>query len=70
MYPYNGDTPVVDSDIDGNIFSVMGAASRAIKRAYPGGEGATIAKEMTEKVTATGSYDEALQTIMQYVEFN
>lgn len=48
---------------DGNIFNLMGIASRTLKRngMY---EQAT---EMCEKIRACGSYDEALCTIGEYV---
>ncbi len=49
---------------DGNIFNLMGIASRALKEA---GEGEK-AREMMEKVTQSRSYDEALMTLMDYVE--
>lgn len=49
---------------DGNIFNLVGLASRALKRAGQ----AEQAAEMSKKVFASGSYDEALQTIMQYVD--
>ncbi len=49
---------------DGNIFAVMGKASRTLKRAGL----ADQAKELTAKVMQSGSYDEALQIVMEYVE--
>ncbi len=49
---------------DGNIFSVMGIASRALKRNGM----AEQAKEMCDRVTASGGYDNALAIIMEYVE--
>ena len=49
---------------DGNIFNLMGKASRALKRAgYQ--EQAT---EMQERVTNSGNYHEALGIIMEYVD--
>jgi len=49
---------------DGNIFALMGKASRCLKKAgYP--EKAT---EMCEKVVKTQSYHEALAVITEYVE--
>lgn len=49
---------------DGNIFNLIGIASRALKEAGMRDK----AKEMVEKVTQAKSYDEALQVIMKYVE--
>lgn len=51
--------------LDGNIFSVMGAASRVLKH-----EGFhDQAKEMIERVFQCGSYHEALNVIGEYVEY-
>ena len=49
---------------DGNIFNLIGIASRSLRRAGL----ADKAKEMSEKVTHCGSYTEALSIIMEYVE--
>ncbi len=49
---------------DGNIFSIVGRCRRALNRA---GQSA-LADEMSEKVKAAGSYDEALQIVMGYVD--
>jgi hypothetical protein len=49
---------------DSNIFNLIGLASRALKKAGLYEE----AKEMTDKVMASKSYDEALYIIMEYVE--
>lgn len=49
---------------DGNIFNLVGIASRALKRAGQAKE----AEEMCNKILQSGSYDEALQIIMQYCE--
>jgi hypothetical protein len=51
---------------DGNIFNLMGIASKAMKKAGQSEE----AKEMTEKIFTSGSYDEALSIISQYCEVN
>jgi hypothetical protein len=51
---------------DGNIFSLMGIASRALKKDGKAEE----AKEMCDKIMGCGSYDEALMIIMDYVEEN
>ena len=49
---------------DGNIFNLIGIASRSLRLA--GLEDKT--KEMSEKVMHCGSYTEALSIIMEYVE--
>ena len=49
---------------DGNIFSIMGRASRLLKQAGMREE----ANEMFIRVTSSGSYDEALHIISEYVE--
>lgn len=49
---------------DGNIFSILGRASKALKRAGMEDQ----AKKMQEEVYASGSYDQALQIVMKYVE--
>jgi len=49
---------------NGNIFNLVGIASRVLKKAGMREE----AKEMQEKVFQSGSYDEALQIIMEYVD--
>lgn len=48
---------------DGNIFNLMGLASRTLKENGLGEQ----AKEMREKITASGNYDEALCIIGEYV---
>ena len=49
---------------DGNIFNLTGIASAALKRAGQ----AVQAAEMTKRVLASGSYEEALFIIGEYVE--
>lgn len=50
---------------NGNIFNLMGIASRALKEAGMKDEAA----EMVEKITKSAkSYDEALTIIAEYVE--
>ena len=49
---------------DGNIFNLMGKASRALKRAGYREQAA----EMQERVTSSGNYHEALGIIMEYVD--
>lgn len=49
---------------DGNIFYILGRVSRVLKE---NGQ-AEQANEVSERVMASGSYDEALQIVMEYVE--
>lgn len=49
---------------DGNIFAIMGRASRLLKNS---GQGDKV-KEMCDKVTASQSYSEALNIVSEYVE--
>lgn len=49
---------------DGNIFNLMGKASKTLKRNGSNQQ----AKEMTDKIMNCGSYDEALKIISEYVE--
>ncbi len=49
---------------DGNIFNLMGIASRTLKRNGMSNE----SKEMCSRITSSGSYDEALSIIDEYVE--
>ena len=49
---------------DGNIFAIMGRASRLLKNA---GQGDKV-KEMCDRVTASQSYSEALNIVSEYVE--
>jgi hypothetical protein len=49
---------------DGNIFNLIGIASRALKTA---GE-PERAEEMKRRVLQSGSYDEALRVIVEFVE--
>lgn len=49
---------------DGNIFSILGRVSRSLKEKGKADE----AKEVSERVMLSGSYDEALQIMMEYVE--
>lgn len=48
---------------DGNVFNLIGIVSKALTRA---GE-RDAAKEMTAKVFASGSYEEALGIMAEYV---
>lgn len=49
---------------DGNIFNLMGIASKALKKNGM----AEQAKNMCSEIMASGSYDEALAILMDYVE--
>mgnify|MGYP001167522207 FL=1 len=49
---------------DGNIFNLMGIASRTLKKAGLREE----AEEMIKGIKNSGSYHEALGIIMEYVE--
>ncbi|WP_353892913.1 hypothetical protein PRVXH_002303 [Proteinivorax hydrogeniformans] len=49
---------------NGNIFNLIGIASRALKGVGMKKE----AEEMVEKVILSTSYDEALRVLMEYVE--
>ena len=49
---------------DGNIFSIMGRAGRALRQAGMGDK----VNVMYDRVTSCGSYNEALAIISEYVE--
>ena len=49
---------------DGNVFVILGRASRALKQAGMPEQ----AKEMFDRVTSSGDYYEALNIISEYVE--
>lgn len=54
--------PIINAD--GNIFNLMGIASKALKReGFP-----EEAKVMTERIFESSSYTEALSIIQEYVE--
>ena len=55
------DCPLIGQD--GNIFNLVGIASRTLKRNGLSEE----ASEMTSKVFKSGSYEEALGIIVEYV---
>ena len=55
------DAPIIGAD--GNVFSIMGIASRTLKRAGMPDQ----VKEMNARVMGSGSYDDALGIIMEYV---
>ena len=50
-------------DEDGNIFNLMARAARTLRENNLSEE----AKEMRERITSSGSYDEALCIIGEYV---
>jgi len=60
-FPALPDCPLVGAD--GNVFNLMGIAARTLKENYR----PEAAKEMRERVTSCGSYDEALAIMMEYV---
>jgi hypothetical protein len=49
---------------DGNVFAVIGAVKRSLKRAGKEDK----AKEFTERATASHSYDAVLALCFEYVE--
>lgn len=49
---------------DGNIFFILGKVSRTLKECGKADE----AKECSNRVMASKSYDEALQIILEYVD--
>ena len=54
--------PIIGAN--GNIFNILGIASVTLKRNGMADE----AQEMYSRVTSSGSYEEALAIIMEYVE--
>lgn len=59
--PEKPDCPLIGQD--GNVFNLVGIASRTLRRNGMAGQ----AKEMTDRVFASGSYHEALNIIGEYV---
>lgn len=55
-------SPLIGSD--GNIFNLMGVATRSLNEANKN----TEAEEMCERIMKSGSYEEALNIMMEYVE--
>jgi len=49
---------------DGNVFNLMGICSRALRKAGQSGN----ASEMIQKITKSGSYDEALMIMCDYCD--
>ena len=60
--PEKPDCPLIGQD--GNIFNILGRASRLLKEAGQKGQ----ADEMFRRVTSSGSYEEALHIISEYVD--
>ena len=60
--PVKPKCPIIGTD--SNVFNIMGIASKTLKR----NDMAEESKEMCSRVTSSGSYDEALGVIMEYVE--
>lgn len=56
------DCPLIGED--SNVFNLMGIASRTLRK----NDMAEESKEMCSRVTSSGSYEEALGIIMEYVE--
>jgi len=57
--------PTADlSNSDGNVFSLLATCTRALKKAGC----RDLAEELRVKVMAAGSYDEAIQIMMTYVD--
>ena len=54
--------PIIGAD--GNIFNLLGIASRTLKKNGMADEAA----EMYDRVTSSGSYNEALCIITEYIE--
>jgi hypothetical protein len=50
---------------DGNIFAVLGSATKSLKKAGLPHQ----AKEMQQRVFNSGSYDEALAIISEYIDW-
>jgi len=57
--------PVVKLPIDGNIFGILGACTRALKRAGKSAD----AEKLSDRVFKSDSYDEALSICQEYVTF-
>ncbi len=63
--PKYPDVHVRLSGKDGNVFSIIGRVCQALRR---GGATADDVKAFTDEVTASGSYDEVLAKIMDWVD--
>ncbi len=58
--------PTLHGPVDGNIFSIVGACRRVLKKA---GQSEKV-NELSERVTAAKNYAEALSICEEYVEFS
>lgn len=56
--------PVIKGPINGNIFTILGAAQRLLK------QNKQPSSEMVRKVMQAHTYNEALNIIMEYVEID
>ena len=54
--------PIIGAN--GNIFNILGIASRTLRN----NDMADEAQEMYSRVTSSGSYEEALAIMMEYIE--
>jgi hypothetical protein len=52
------------TDTDGNVYAIIGAVSKCLKRAGQ----ADKAEEFTKQAFASDSYDDVLMLCMEYVE--
>ena len=59
------DKPVVKGPIDGNAFTIMGAVTRALKKA---GQGDKVTEYQAR--ATSGDYNNLLAVSMEYVEFD
>jgi len=57
--------PVIEGEMDGNAFFIIGTIKKALKRA--GADDEYIEKYATE--ATSGDYDHLLQVSMEYAEF-
>lgn len=57
------DVTVQLSGEDGNVFSILGRTTKALRHAGH----QDLAKELSEKIWDCASYDEALQLVQEYV---
>lgn len=58
-------SPCELSEVDGNIFALIAATSRCMKKDGRSSE----VKRMQERVTSASSYEEAISRIFEFVEF-
>ena len=66
LTPAGRPKPAIPTDINGNVFVIIGTAARALRR---GGHTSEEVERYTNEATSSGSYDEALQTTMRWVRF-